>query len=189
MRNLVVNSSYDFDSTIALALVLHVHVWKHIDLCKVTNTNLFQRMEFESLSCSSSIIRYICMLVGIDIPSWIINRQWVVLFSACHHKRIPTCAVTDWYTHSNHCQRRLTNNIESLCSHLCTTPPAKLTPIYNPSCWIANLTIVHFLLIVIITYKHLTCTPSTDDLDTYLFTVHITSILLQFVRSTNTNSK
>ena len=66
------NSSYDFDSTIALALVLHVHVWKHIDLCKVTNTNLFQRMEFESLSCSSSISD-ICTLVGIDIPSWIVG--------------------------------------------------------------------------------------------------------------------
>ena len=119
-----------------------------------------------------------------------INRQWVVSFSPCHHKRIPTCAVTDWYTHSNHCQRRLTKTLKAFAD-ISAQPLQQNLPrsIYNPSCWIANLTIVHFLLIVIITYKHLTCTPSTDDLDTYLFTVHITSILLQFVRSTNTNSK
>ena len=68
MKSHTENSSYDFDSTIALALVLHV--WKHNDLRKVTN--LFQRMEFESLSCSSSISD-ICTLVGIDIPSWIVG--------------------------------------------------------------------------------------------------------------------
>ena len=84
-----------------------------------------------SLNLYHVLLPYPILYVGRHryLPSWIINRQWVVLFSACHHKRIPTCAVTDWYTHSNHCQRRLTNNIESLCSHLCTTPPAKLTPI------------------------------------------------------------
>ena len=53
-----------YDSTLALALVILFG-----DLCKVTN--LFQRMEFESISCSPSICDI--SLVGIDIPSWIVG--------------------------------------------------------------------------------------------------------------------
>ena len=150
MGNLVVNSSYDFDSTIALALVLHV--WKHNDLRKVTC--LFQRILWLSyISVSTHIMKidshdYIMFFFHIQyfigrhryplVDCWwyhysstsssssllINNRQLIVLFSASRHKIIPTCAFTTWYTFV-HSGRRLFNNIESLCSYLYNNPSSK----------------------------------------------------------------
>ena len=134
-----------------------------------------------SIICSPSI-RY--LLVGIDIPSWIVGDIIRAIHLPLHFNNInnrqlivwyPTSTEEDWLVllqtgiHSFIPDIRVSITLKAFAAISATSAPANLTPIQNPICWITNLTIcsLPFTLCQVSESPIKVYTPSTDDLDTY----------------------